>query len=153
MCCVSELDLDWSRCRTPTLHLDPPSPRAPLCLGTPSPRIRAALCFLLSSGTDLALPSLHHPDPATSMAAEHGGEWPATPPVTSMAQVFKRQEEWNGHGARVQPGNKSFRMFKNYLCGRGNRVGKREAISKLHGFSFHRKRGFQGGVVGEKSSP
>jgi hypothetical protein len=43
-------------------------------------------------------------------------------------------------GTRLQPGNKSFRMFKNYFCGRGNRIGKREAISKLHGFSFQRKK-------------
>lgn len=54
-------------------------------------------------------------------------------------------------GTRLQPGNKSFRMFKNYFCGRGNRVGKREAISKLHGFSFQRKeKHFQlGGWGGE----
>ena len=48
-------------------------------------------------------------------------------------------------GSRLQSGNKSFRMLKNYFCGRGNWVGKREAISKLHGFSFWRKE-FQGGV-------
>ena len=48
-------------------------------------------------------------------------------------------------GSRLQPGNKSFRMLKNYFCSRGNWVGKREAISKLHGFSFWRKE-FQGGV-------
>lgn len=41
-------------------------------------------------------------------------------------------------GTRLQPENKSFGMFKNYFAGRGNGVGKREAISKLHGFSFQR---------------
>lgn len=50
-------------------------------------------------------------------------------------------------GTRLQPGKKSFRMFKNYFCGRGNRVGKREAISQLHGFSFQRKeKSFRVGV-------
>lgn len=48
-------------------------------------------------------------------------------------------------GTRLQPENKSFGMFKNYFGGRGNWVGKREAISKLHGFSFQRGKEFRGG--------
>lgn len=50
-------------------------------------------------------------------------------------------------GTRLQPGKKSFQMFKNYFCGRGNQVGQSEAISQLHGFSFQRKeRSFRVGV-------
>lgn len=50
-----------------------------------------------------------------------------------------------GTGTRLQPENKSFGMFKNYFAGRGNGVGKREAISKLHGFSSQRGKEFWGG--------
>lgn len=50
-------------------------------------------------------------------------------------------------GPRLQPGEKSVQMFKDYFCGRGNQAGQREAISQLHGSSSRRKEGSFG--VGE----
>lgn len=47
---------------------------------------------------------------------------------------------------------KTFRMFKNYFCGKGNQVGQREAISQLHGFGFQRKERSFGVGVGEEAA-
>ena len=63
--------------------------------------VLAGRTLLPSSGTDLALPSLPHPDAATWPVAERGTGRPATPPVTSTAQVFKRQEELNGQQHKI----------------------------------------------------
>lgn len=48
------------------------------------------------------------------------------------------------------PEIKAFECLKITFGGRGNRVGKREAISKLHGFSFRRKEKSFGGGCGEE---
>lgn len=57
----------------------------------------------------------------------------------STAQVLKYWQELNGHRPKMQPEDRDFGMFKNYFCPRENRVGKREAILKLHGFGLQRK--------------
>lgn len=59
---------------------------------------------------------------------------------TSAVHMLRSWEHSLDTGTRLKSANKSFRMFKNYFCGRDNQVGKREAISKLHGFRFQIKR-------------
>lgn len=63
--------------------------------------VLAGRTLLPSSGADVALPSLPHPDASTWRVAEQGAGWPTTPPVTSTAHVFKCQEEINGHRHKI----------------------------------------------------
>lgn len=141
-----KLDLDWSGCKIWMPELDHSPFPALLSPGSilpwyPCPQIRCASWPCSASQLWLR--------PVSSFSAPY--RWAHLDGYWVRSRVAGHTSCHNGSGvqtperikwdtgSRLQPGNKSFRMLKNYFCGRGNWVGKREAISELHGFSFWRK--------------
>lgn len=109
----------------------------------------AELALFPGSGLDVDLPPRqpHSSHWDSCRAGQWGARLHLLPCLPLRARMLGRSQWTQAQDCSLD--TKALECLKRTLCGRGNQVGKREVISKLHGFSLQRQ---DGGGAGKAST-